>query len=299
MTPLSDFYIYLTSRSCINIFPKNSSSKFTNRIFPQIIFENIQEWEVGLTSLILPFKKDQIQFSKDIKYEIKIKKKFFEKISPDNEKIQIYDLERVVSFTPTELINLNSKRIFNIFIKKIASEINIKDILLEKFFLSYEKDYLLIQSHFYNKPLHDDLKDLLYLQIEFNEHAKNLFGYDNNTFILYDVQDESLTNKFIGNKKINLNINHPNFILVYADIVTTTQYGSQQISLLDVLPFGNSYSNDRKNNVISYKGLSSRIITNISIILTDPNHDIVNIYSEDCVICLHFRKKSFILKTIT
>ena len=76
---MSDFYIYLTSRSCINIFPKNSSSKFTNRIFPQIIFENIQEWEVGLTSLILPFKKDQIQFSKDIKYEIRIKKNIYKK----------------------------------------------------------------------------------------------------------------------------------------------------------------------------------------------------------------------------
>ena len=299
MTPVSDFYIYLTSRSCINIFPKNTSSKFTNRIFPQIIFENIQEWEVGLTSLILPFKKDQIQFSKDIKYEIKIKIKFYEKITFDNEKIQVYDLERLISFTPTELVNLSSKRIFNIFIKKIASEINIKDNLLEIFFLSYEKDYLFIQSHFYNKPLHDDLKDLLYLEIEFNEHAKNLFGFDNNTFILYDVQEESLTNKYIGNKKINLNIYHPNFILVYADIVTTTQYGSQQISLLDVLPFGDSYSNDRKNNAVSYKGLSSRIITDISIIVTDPNHDILNIYSEDSVICLHFRKKSFILKTIT
>ena len=217
----------------------------------------------------------------------------------DNEKIQVYDLERLISFKPTELINLTSKRIFNMFIKKIASEINIKDGLLEFFFLSYEKEYLLIQSHFYNKPLHDDLKDLLYLEMEFNEHGKNLFGFDNNTFILYDVQDEPVTNKYIGNKKINLNINHPNFILIYADIVTTTQYGSQQISLLDVLPFGDSYSNDRKNNVVSYKGLSSRIITDISIIITDPNHDILDIYSEDCVICLHFRKKSFILKTIT
>ena len=135
------------------------------------------------------------------------------------------------------------------------------------------------------------MKDVLSLKINFNNDAKNLFGFDTDTFILFEVKEESALNKFVGNKKINLNISHPNFILVYTDIVTTTQYGSQQISLLDVLPFGESYSNDRKNNVISYKNLKSTTIIDISIILTDPSHNILQIYSEDCVICLHFRKK--------
>ena len=298
MTPVSDFHVYVSSRSCIEKFPENSSSKFTNRIFPQIVFKDIQEWEVGLTSLILPFKKELMQFDNDINYEIKVTKKFYEKIPPNNEKIQIYDLEKTIILTPSELIHFNSKEIFISIIKKIASEIEIKRLILEKYFLSCVKDYLVITSHFNNRPVHDDVKDVLSLKINFNNYAKNLFGFDTDTFILFEVKEESALNKFVGNKKINLNISHPNFILVYTDIVTTTQYGSQQISLLDVLPFGESYSNDRKNNVISYKNLKSTTITDISIILTDPSHNILQIYSEDCVICLHFRKKRFILKAV-
>ena len=138
------------------------------------------------------------------------------------------------------------------------------------------------------------MKHLLFLEITFNEHSKKIFGFDNNTFILYNVQDTPIINKFIGNNKNSLNITHPNVILVYTDIVTTTQYGSQNISVLDVLPFGESFSNNRKNNIITYKNLSTNTINDISIILTDPTHDILNTYSEECVICLHFRKESYL-----
>ena len=298
MTPESDFYIYLTSTSCIDKFPKNSSSKFTNRIFPQIIFKDIHEWEVGLISLILPFKTEYMKFDNNMQYEIKLTKKYFEKVSNNSDEIQIYDLEKTVFINPSELFNYGPKKFFTLFIKKIASEIDIKSNLLETYFLSYEKEYLLISSHFNNIPVHEDLKQILFLQISFNVHAKKLFGFDTETFSLYDVQDEPVINRFIGNKKINLDISHPNYILVYTDIVNTTQYGSQQISLLDVLPFGESYSNERKNNIISYKNLSTNIINDISIIITDPSHDILNIYSENCVICIHFRKKGLVLKTI-
>ena len=298
MTPESDFHIYLTSRSSLDNFPKNFSSKFTNRLCPTLIFNNIQEWEIGLVSLILPFKTDYIQFTKDVKYEITIKKKFFEKLSNSSDDIQIYELEKTISVSPLELINLGSKRIYSIFIKKITVASNIKSNLLETYFLIYENNYLSITSHFNNKPVHDDLKDVLYLDISFNEHSKKIFGFDNDTFILYDVHDDPEINRVMGNKKINLNINHPNFILVYTDIVTPTQYGSQNISLLDVLPFGESFSNNRKNNIITYKNLNTNTIDDISIILTDPAHNILNVYSEDCVVCLNFRlKKSFFKNT--
>ena len=291
MTPESDFHIYLTSRSSLDNYPRNHSSKFTNRLNPTIIFNNIQEWEVGLASLILPFQVEKLEFSSDIEYNITIKKKWFEKISPNSNDVQFYDLDKTVTLFPSDLVGLGSKRIYNIIVKKLAASIDIKSNILETYFLTFEKDYLIINSHFQKKPVHEDIKDLLFLKIHFNVHTKNVFGFDNNSFILYDVQDQPMVNQFIGNKKINLNINHPNFILVYTDIVTTSQYGSQNITLLDVLPFGESYTNNRKNNTITYKNISSNIINDISIILTDPSHDILNTYSEDCVICLHFRRK--------
>ena len=61
MNPGTDFHIYLTSRSSLDNYPKNYSSKFTNRLNPSIIFNNIQEWEVGLASLILPFQVEKIE----------------------------------------------------------------------------------------------------------------------------------------------------------------------------------------------------------------------------------------------
>ena len=293
MTPESDFHIYLTSRSSLDEYSKNTSSKFTNRLNPSLLFNNSQEWEVGLVSLILPFKTDYIQFNSNIKYDVKIKKKWFEKTSDEEgDNIQIYDIEKSISILPSDLITLGSKKIFTIFIKKIAVAIDIKSQILESFFLIYEKDHLVIKSHFNNKPVHESLKNLLFLEITFNIYAKNIFGIDNDTFILYDVQNESKINSIIGSKKIDLKLTHPNYILIYTDIVTTTQYGSQNISLLDVLPFGKSYTNNRKNTYISYKGLIKNNISDISIIITDPGHDILNTYSEDCLICLHFRKKN-------
>ena len=96
----------------------------------------------------------------------------------------------------------------------------------------------------------------------------------------------------IGNKPIQLGMIHPNYIMIYSDIIEPSRFGNQFINILDILPFdNNNFSLDRKLNNSCYKTANKDIINSISILIQDPNFDIIQNYFQDCIITIHFRKK--------
>ena len=50
------FNILLSNRQSIDKYPTNSISEFVNTIHPPIRFDNSQNWEVGIQSVLLPYK---------------------------------------------------------------------------------------------------------------------------------------------------------------------------------------------------------------------------------------------------
>ena len=50
----SDHILYLTSTGNLNIFPRNRSTNFVNRLSTPIVLESNTEYEVGLVSILYP-----------------------------------------------------------------------------------------------------------------------------------------------------------------------------------------------------------------------------------------------------
>ena len=89
-----------------------------------------------------------------------------------------------------------------------------------------------------------------------------------------------------------MGVGHPNYIMVYSDIIEPSRFGQQFINLLDILPFDqNSFSLDRKLNNLCYKNINKNVINDISIVIQDPNFNIMKNFSQDCIVTIHFKKK--------
>ena len=120
---------------------------------------------------------------------------------------------------------------------------------------------------------------------------------DNQVYTVYEITpsiNEILINTIIGNKKISILPTPTPFIVIYTDIIEPVRYGSQNLQILDILPFGETRLHERKLNNLSYKTLSKNNIGDISIQIQNSSFKLLNNYSESIILCLHFRKKVYI-----
>ena len=293
------FIVYLSNRNSKKIYEENSCSRFTNDIIPPIVFDTAYKWEVGLISCILPFKDfESNKIMNDI-YTFSIQIEFFKTdvINSSLERtIKTYDLN-----LPAHLfIQKNPKEIYQILIKyldqKTGSDYN-QDFLT--FFFGYHKSCFTLTIQNSKSMLRNgNLENVLSISLNINRNMQTLLGLEDSYYKLYGINplSDGKGRLLIGNKPIQLGMIHPNYIMIYSDIIEPSRFGNQFINILDILPFdNNNFSLDRKLNKLCYKTVNKDIINSISIVIQDPNFNIMKNYSQDCIITIHFRKKNNIL----
>ena len=292
MSLQDNFTVYLTSRNSLEEYPFNKVSAFTNKIVPPIeLTASPDNYEVSLSSCILPFNGySKILENENFKAMWEITKQVID--SNGNKKI-VTHLEHI-SFSVKQIINLSPSQIYKKFIEssKTTHELKYVEQMLEIY-----NNHLALTSRFVSKIIPRGVwANILKISLIFNKNTKILFGFDDSHYILFHADSQydnmPMTRTIFANKEINLNIEEPNFILVYCDIIEPSRFGNQYLNLLDILPLGKSISLDRKHTKLSWKTLNKSIINEISIIIQDPNFDILTNYSENIILSLNFRKKS-------
>ena len=148
---------------------------------------------------------------------------------------------------------------------------------------------------------HGNLKNTISMSIFMNKNMQNLLGFEDSEYKIFFIDPGKKDGKgklIIGNTIIKLGISHPNYIMVYSDIIEPSRFGQQFINLLDILPFDqNNFSLDRKLNNLCYKNVNKNIINDISIIIQDPSFNIMENFSQDCIVTIHFREKKQYINT--
>ena len=290
-----DFNIYLSNLNSIEKYIENTPSKFTNDIIPPIQLNPPTEWEVALKSCLLPFQGYNSKFLTDKK---------------------IYQLAWVVTEkkpTGNEIIKATYKVSLGISqILESKPEIILKKIIAESelasrkdFFtsiLNVYQGYLILTGRYNTTPKSmGSFKNIISIVLVMNSNVQSLFGLDSSNYSLYKVNPDvdnlapssrNIMKLFTGNKKIGVELTPSPHIKIYTDIIKPVNYGTQNLQLLDILPFGSSKNIERKVNELCYRSLNSNDIKSISIIIHDSANNILENYTENMILSLHFRKKS-------
>ena len=168
--------------------------------------------------------------------------------------------------------------------------------------LNVYQGYLILTGRYNTAPkTMGSFKNIVSVVLVMNSNAQNLFGLESDAYNLYKVNPDvnnlvstsrNIIKQIVANKKIGVEITPSPHIKIYTDIIKPVNYGNQNLNILDILPFGNSKSYERKINELCYRTLNSNDIKNISIIIHDSANRILENYTEQIILNLHFRKKS-------
>ena len=312
----TSFNILLSNRQSIDKYPTNSISQFVNTIHPPIKFKNSQNWEVGIQSVLLPYKwisSDIISIPEKASFTfeiIKLKQSTNSNIPTTHPNVinvgtgtladkALY----LIKIDTDELIGLSSIQIYNKIIQtiikteKASNKLPKIGIKLLKQLFTYGFQKILLANRIHNKISNIGVyKDLIKLNFYPDTFTKNILGLSENVYTLFDINDDlesSQKDKYIaGNKNIDLNFNITNYIYIYSDIIKAIRYGSQFIQILDVLPLGKNFDIiERKLTNIIYHTVALDSINEIAIKITDSSHELLVNFAEEMIINLHFRKK--------
>ena len=292
MSLQDNFTVYLSSRNSIDIYPFNRVSSFTNKIVPPIELNSSPDnYEVSLNSCILPF----LGYSKILENEnFKAIWHIVKQVDDSNGNKKIITQTEHITFTVKQIINLPPTQIYKKFVESSKSTTELKYV---EQMLEIYNNHLALTSRYVSKIITRGIwANILKISLILNKNMQILFGFDDAHYVLFEADSQyenmPMSRTIFANKEINLNIQEPNFILVYCDIVEPSRFGNQYLNILDILPLGKSISLDRKHSKLSWKTLNKSIINEISIIIQDPNFDILTNYSENIIVSLNFRKKS-------
>ena len=282
------FSIYLCNNLCKKKYPENTSSEFSNQLIPPLIFQHSNEWEVSLKSCILPFQNYSTTY-----FENKKVIELLWMIKTNSIDEGPISSNYRVSIHPHQFLNKTPGNILKQIIDQSEKITGMSDIF-SHILNTYANHLAITRRHEIEIKRGGIFKDVASITLILDKNAQYLFGLNAQVYNVYTVDTESynfLINTIVGNKKITLDLVPSPYIIVYSDIVQPINFGSQNLQILDILPFGEGRLHERKLNELTYRTLSKNIIEDISISIHDSSFKILQKFSESIILCLHFRKK--------
>ena len=298
----SEFDIFLTNNNSLDRYPNNSVSEFTNTIHPVINLPLDDEnhiWRLGVKSCILPFEStfdniyDEKYKDKEIIIKFDIHKK---KFTPGSEKWSVEHTENIITISVKELIHKSSADIYKHIFLNLKGYTSIHYGILANMFTFDDETQKIKITHWIASDVlaTNYLKKYVSIQITFNEITQFLLGLSNSQYYLFTIDNNlDIITKYtiIGNKKINFKIYCPQYFFIYSDIIYPSRLGNQFVQIIDILTLiENKSISQRKTNDISYHDIRKNNITDISISIRNPSHDLLINYAQDMILGLHFKK---------
>ena len=287
----NDFYLYLNNNNSIKKYITNDVSEFTNDIIPPIVFSEPNIWEVALTSCIVPFEEYRSgeilgNDTFDVTWRIEMLKGNEIKISQFTAAVNIH---LILGKTPTEILK--------IIIKKCVLTSELPESFFNRFLNIYGDKITITRYQFTEVDARGDnpLSMLKSVILYINPKMQKLFGLNKQKYDLFLIDNNKPLKSFntiLGDHKIGFALIPSKYIIIYTDIINKNRFGDRNLSILDILPFGNSKLTERKLNERVYTTVKPNIIYDISIMIHDSTHGKLQNHAEDVVLCLHFRKKT-------
>ena len=285
----SEYHVYLNNLNSSKKYLENNISKFTNDLIPALVFTDPKNWEVGLKSCILPwmgYRTKGFLYGDTFDMLWIIQSEEVDKSVISNHYKIIIHLSSILDKSPAQIV------------KKIIHESETATEIKNEFFnqiFNHYGDKLAITRYYLNEILKDGaFKNLINVYVLFNENMQDLFGLDRQRYDVFNVNSDRLSisrETIFGSRQIGFELMPSNHIVIYTDIIEPVRYGSQNLSILDILPFGNRELNERKLNEVSYRTVNKLVINDIRILIHGSNHKILKNFAEQMVLLLHFKKK--------
>ena len=282
----NDFHVYLNNNNCLQKYPKNDSSEYTNDIIPPIILDEPNLWEVGVQSCILPFEAYKTAIFNADTYDL------MWNITRRHSENEIETTKHLVRIRMDQLLSLGPDSI----VKKIinASELatNLKGNFFNQVLNVYAGKIVIVQS--FLRDSRKVFKNIINANFIINRNTQSLFGLDKQNYEVLNIsaeREEVKVESILGTREAGLDLVPSRHITIYTDLIETNRYGPQNLSILDVLPFGNSQMCERKLNEPVYSRVKKRVINDISVMIHDSRHRKLKNHAESMVLCLHFRQK--------
>ena len=285
-------YIYLNNNESKREFPENTNTHFTNQLTPPLYLGNSQDYEIGLCSLLMPFEAYKSKFGTNEMFLLQWKIT----VQTEDNNVEVHVIDAGMYFTvvnslatPTDIL----KR----FIDNSEEYSSFKSALFNNILNIYGDKLIITQIRRKSVSQNGPYRNLIRIEMIINDESKRLFGLHHNFYLILDIDpdlDQPTRNIVSGAHVIGLSLTPPKYIIIYSDVVTTSNYGPQNLSVLDVLPFDRHYSCERKIGSIKYKNISKNIINDISVAIKDSAHQAFENFTEDVIVALHIRKKQSI-----
>lgn len=262
------FYIYLNSSASKKEFKYNDSAAFTNIISPCLTLNS--HYEVAVHDIIFRPKFHRIR-KDDPEYYISL-------LIEEEKEGEALVQHSIVKYIPHVDLNGNS-------ISEIISKLDhdLKLMLVDQNYI-YPTEHHIFQ--------YDSDIDMVKINVPAIREVENEIS-------VRKIIGWVISPKFgsiLGISRVRMAVPIPNtpprlpnqfeFILIYGDMVECSHIGSQQVSLLDVIPVGDVYC--KNSGSLIYKKVNKTIIDSISIKMCD-NYGRPLLIEDDVFIILHFR----------
>lgn len=268
---MDSFYVTLFSNSSQNIFPTNSSSKFTLRLPKPLDFKN-EAWSVGLVDIMHPvieghvvgdeMEQDLVKFppvhkqetTKCLEFEPFIKYTIFNSRKPEVyskryfhsflniEFLKEFQINEALSRYKTTLTEASSKLGVKLF--EILPQFRDSNIADKKhcIFFNYDTPYTMRQilwrflDAYYNLYLEAESNPAIFSQVGLIRESNKTIA---EALLLYATSFMNKVREIVG-KRTSL-YEHSNYLLIYADFIKPSIVGNTFARLL--------YSTMRKKDV--------------------------------------------------
>ena len=295
------FYIFVNNNISKSRYFENTCNFFKTDIHPLIELDSSINWEVAITSAIIPFisykeediTSDSLQQKCIIKWQF-----FFSVLNKTGDRVR-KSKEVQILFKLHEFLHKPSEEIIELIINRSSLESHIKKSTFEAFFLSYLNKFILKTYIYpnYSLPESHHFANIDHVSFEVNECLQTFLGLNTLKYTLFRVNSRITkydVNVIVGEYNIGDTLAPPKYIKIYSDLITGNRYGDQIISLMDVLPF-NSNNYECKLTTPVYSTLRCNTIQNITIIIFNEKNKRFSNHTQDIVITFHFRKKENII----
>ena len=278
----NNLYLFLNNNNSIKKYITNDVSEFTNDIIPPIVFSDPNLWEVCLSSCIIPFEEYKTGLissneSFDMLWRIEMLR--------DNE-IKINEFTTAVNIH--SILDKEPAEILKIFIKKCVLTSDLPDNFFDRFLGIYENKISITRYQFTETDArgHNPLSMLKSVSLYFNQNTQKLFGLNKQKYDLFLIDNNRSIKSFntvLGNHKIGFTLIPSKYITIYTDIINKNRFGDRNLSIIDILPFGNNKLSERKLNERVYTTVKPHTIYDVSIMIHDSKHKKRQNYAQNVI----------------
>ena len=299
---MDSFYLYLDSKSNLDVFPQNKNCSFTNYVNPEVYLDYDDDYYVGLKNIF--FKKKFVAINKrDLNYYIilsiqndlnfdspDVKERMAEAKKFHYTGGRLYDSETSKKYTKKlEYVRV----IYSPQMDIVGSSLDEVIKILDQNFLRILKD---------NKIVKDKQKRILNLDennvIKFEKLIlRNGFPNLETPFTFHWIFSDEMADLLGVVRKVDgipKQIKPSNWftrfdiLYVYSDLVEASRYADNHIDLIDIIPINESYYS-KSNTDILYKKIKTKNIKDISIKIKDVTGNDIQ-FSDHITVILHIKK---------